>query len=327
MMREDLQRYELKPTERYVVEFFLLKTFVRGQPSLFVPGPVRRLAELMRVDEKDLGKIVNGLKKSGVLAVDITRGDPGGVDYTLNPDSAGWGGLVEKCSREEVVNRQQAMLRDPNQREIWPERFCQDSLGAVKARLGMEAALQQPESAAQGEIPPVRSNAETPASGVRGEIPPAPCEDWRIGWQNLKRSLEPVSGEEAKEPAESCPGNAGPLAQVVARVLEAARPALGGVPPRQLATTTKGNEVQAASSTDRSGTPQEKALAWLQSIDTGGGLKVASWAAAWLTVCSNNPDYINGKLRRRYAQKSGTFRNNDPLSYLYAIARADREMS
>ena len=94
----------------------------------------------------------------------------------------------------------------------------------------------------------------------------------------------------------------------------------------QLATTAKSTEVEAASSAHARITSPETALAWITEIDLAGALKVAKWSAAWLKLCTQDHEYIRDKLWRRYHEKAGTFRNNDPLSYLYVIAKCDRRM-
>ena len=63
--------------------------------------------------------------------------------------------------------------------------------------------------------------------------------------------------------------------------------------------------------------PTATALAWLESIDERGMLRVPAFAVQWLKLCQERPDWILSRARRRLAEVQPA----NPLGFLAKMAR------
>lgn len=103
------------------------------------------------MDEKDCAKVVKRLGDYLILAAQEFAD---GISYTLNPDAANWGkALKQKLKVDQMISLQACTRFAPEQKEMWPERFCEEPLATVCARIGLEEILKNSQLLERGEIP------------------------------------------------------------------------------------------------------------------------------------------------------------------------------
>lgn len=297
IIRENLLRYALKPTEFKFVQRLVLETYDRDrfvapiQLEEWARGLEFRDARGLRVDKARA--VFDTLRE--LLIVDANEGQG---TYQLRPDISAWSNL-----------RPGGPAGGQKQFKLCAERPLDEALSSVSR----EAALASGDGQSDPDVAALFAKLKELAAGK--------CSEGDVGefWEEVRRKNPTRFGAENFAAAKSAQNQAIPDSSEKSDAVAIASSALS---------TQKAKLAKESEKSDAAG----RALAWLERVDTKGQMQ-GKFREQWLDLCARDAAYVlrvlRGKLdyyNRRVAAGE-MVPINDPIAWLSRSARDDRKFS